>query len=127
MPPRVSSHITPTTAQLTSTITGSRITQKASITKPSQNVSPELSDGIVKSVLGGVLWWEYAIRRDTRVPMILKAALQRSETPTCGRAHSLQLLPHLLVCVEELGYASVDAYALAFAEFTVQVSLIDAF
>ena len=63
------------------------------------------------------------------MPVILNIALQRSEAPstTRRRAHGLQLLPHLLVGVEELGYASVNANALAFAEFAVQVSLVDAF
>ena len=62
-------------------------------------------------------------------PLVLNTALQRSETPstTRCRTHGLQLLPHLLVGIEELGYASVNANALAFAEFAVQVSLVNAF
>jgi hypothetical protein len=61
------------------------------------------------------------------MPMVLKTALQRSEAPstTRCRAHGLQLLPHFLVGVEELGYTSVNANALAFAEFAIQVSLVD--
>jgi len=61
--------------------------------------------------------------------VVLKTTLQRGETPSTARrrAHGLQLLSHLLVCVEELGYASVNANALAFAEFAVQESLVDAF
>ena len=61
--------------------------------------------------------------------MVLKTTLQRGEAPstTRCRAHGLQLLPHLLVCVEELGYATVNANALALAEVAVQVSLVDTF
>jgi len=63
------------------------------------------------------------------VPVGSTTTLQRSEASgrTCRRAHGLQLLPHLLIRVEELGYASVNANALAFTEFAVHVSLIDAF
>ena len=114
--------------------------QRASTIKRSQNVSQESLRDRCESSIGCQkervvdisscgLQWEYGIRCGTSVSLVLNTALQRSETTstTRCRTHCLQLFPHLLVGVEEFGYASVNANALAFAEFAVQVSLVNAF
>jgi hypothetical protein len=45
--------------------------------------------------------------------------------PTCTCANALKPLPDLLVRLKELGYASVDADALAFIEVPLRIARAD--